>query len=199
MKTTPLVLVGVVFAAVSGLGAAEPPPERNPLARMEALRGKLGLSEEQWEKLQPLLKQEGEKVREILSDASLSQEQKRAKAKEATMEGRKQFTALLTPEQREKLAVEMKNRPGRLGGPVGDQGQRMAELKQKLELSDEQVEKLKPVLAEEGPKLRALREDKDRTPEERRAAFEASFERIASGLTDVQREKLREEMRARRP
>ena len=127
--------------------------------------------------------------------------QKRAKAKEVTAEGRKQITELLTPEQREKLAAEMKNRPGapgRPGGPGGDPGQRMAELKKKLELTDEQVEKLKPVLAEEGPKLRSLREDKDRTPEERRAAFEASFERITSGMTDVQRERMRAEMRARR-
>jgi hypothetical protein len=74
----------------------------------------------------------------------------------------------------------------------------MAELKEKLGLSEEQVAKLKPVLAEEGPKLRALKEDKSLAPEERKAAFEASFERISAELTAPQREKMREEMRARR-
>lgn len=159
------------------------------------MRERLALSDQQWEKLQPLLKQEGDKVREILTDTTLSAEQKRAKAKEVTAGGREQIKQLLTPEQRQKLAVEMKNRQG---APAGDGAQRMAELKEKLELAEEQVGKLKPLLAEEGPKLRALREDKNLAPEERRATFEASFERLAAELTAPQREKLREEMRARR-
>ena len=159
------------------------------------MRERLALSDQQWEKLQPLLKNEGDKVRAILADGSLSPEQKRAKAKEVTAGGREQIKELLTPEQRQKLAAEMKSR---LGAPGGDGAQRMAELNEKLGLTEEQVVKLKPLLAEEGPKLRALREDKSLAPEERRASFEASFERVAAELTAPQREKLREEMRARR-
>jgi F0F1-type ATP synthase delta subunit len=74
----------------------------------------------------------------------------------------------------------------------------MAELKEKLGLTEEQVTKIKPILAEEAPKLKALRDDKSLAPAERKAAFEASFERVAAELNDAQREKMREEMRARR-
>ena len=197
MKPSLFLAVNVLVAAVSGVGAAEPvpSPDNSPLAKMEAMRERLALSDQQWEKLQPLLKQEGEKVREILADASLSPEQKRAKAKELTAGGREQIKELLTPEQRQKLAAEMKSRPG---APGGDGAQRMAELKEKLGLSEEQVNKLKPILTAEAPKLRALREDKSIPPAERKAAFEASFERVAAELTAPQREKLREAMQARR-
>ena len=134
-------------------------------------------------------------MREILADATLSTEQKRAKAKEVTAAGREQIKELLTPEQRQKLAEEMKSQQAASGG---DGALRMAELKEKLGLTDEQVSKLKPVLAEEAPKLKALRDDKNLSPEEKRAAFNASFERVSAELTPPQREKMREEMRARR-
>jgi hypothetical protein len=74
----------------------------------------------------------------------------------------------------------------------------MAQLKEKLGLTDEQVAKMKPIMAEEGPKLRALRDDKSLSREARQAAFEQSFEKIAAELTPSQREQLREEMRAPR-
>jgi Spy/CpxP family protein refolding chaperone len=199
MKTRFLFSLSALALAASIAGAAEPTPDRGPLARMEAMRERLALSDQQWAALQPLLKQEGDRVREILADTTLSTEEKRAKAREATAAGREQIKELLTPEQRQKLAEEMKNRPGAPGGgPAGGAAQKMAELKEKLGLSDEQVAKLKPVLAEEGPKLRALKENQGLAPEERKAAFEASFERIAAELTAPQREKMREEIRARR-
>lgn len=197
MKTLSLFAVSALVVAISGAGAgaAEPAPDRSPLARLEAMKERLALSDQQWKKLQPLLKQEGDKVREILADTTLSTEQKRAKAKEVTAGGREQIKELLTPEQRQKLAAEMKSRQG---APGGDGAQRMAELKEKLGLTEEQVAKLKPILAEEGPKLKALRDDKSLAPEERKAAFEVSFERVAAELNAPQREKMREEMRARR-
>jgi Spy/CpxP family protein refolding chaperone len=195
MKTRFFFSMSALALAFSVAGAAEPTPDKGPLARMEAMRELLALSDQQWSALQPLLKQEGDRVREILADTTLSTEEKRNKAREATAAGREQIKELLTPEQRQKLAEEMKNRPGASrGGPA----QRMAELKEKLGLSEEQVAKLKPLMAEEGPKLRALRENKSLSLEERKAAFEASFERIAAGLTSTQREKMREEMKARR-
>ncbi len=187
--------ISLLAFACHNVRAAEPAPPRGPLARMSAMRERLGLTDQQWEKLQPLLKQEGDRVRAILDDNSLSVEQKRAKAGEATAAGREQIKEILTPEQRRKLAEEMKNRPP---GSPGDVPPRVAELKEKLGLSEEQFSKVRPVLAEEGPKLKALRENQTLNPEERRAAFEASFGRIAAELTPAQAEKLREEMAARR-
>lgn len=195
MKKSVLLSVATFLFGFSALGAPEPGPARSPLARLEAMREQLGLTDSQWEKLQPLLKQEGEKVREILADTSLSVEQKKAKAREVTAAGREQIKDILTPDQRQKLGEEMRKRQE--GGPDGPL-QRLAELREKLGLTEEQMEKLKPILAEEGPKLRALRENRELSPEERKAAFEASFAKISASLTPEQTEKLREQMRPRR-
>jgi Spy/CpxP family protein refolding chaperone len=195
MKPSLALGISLLALAVHRVGAVEPTPQRGPLARMSAMRERLALTDQQWEKLEPLLKQEGDRVRAILDDASLSKEQKRAKAAEATAAGREQIKDILTPEQRQKLAEEMKNRPP---GAPGDAPPRMAELKEKLGLSEEQFAKLRPVLAEEGPKLRALRENQTLSREERRAAFESSFGRIAAELTPAQAEQLRGEMSVRR-
>lgn len=188
-------LLALAVHAGQSAGAAEPAQQRGPLARMSAMRERLGLTDQQWEKIQPLLKQEGDRVRAIIEDTSLSMEQKRAKAAEATAPGREQIKEILTPEQRRMLTEEMRNRPP---GSPGDAPPRTVELKEKLGLSEEQFAKLRPILAEEGPKLRALRENQTLNPEERKAAFEASFGRIAAELTPTQAEKLREEMTARR-
>jgi F0F1-type ATP synthase delta subunit len=155
------------------------------------MRESLGITEQQWEKLQPLLKQEGDRVREILADNTLSVEQKKEKARDATAEGREQIKEILTPEQRQKLGEEMKK-------SQGEPDRRLAELKEKLGLTEDQIGKLKPILEEEGPKLRALRENQALTPQERKDAFETSFGRIAALLEPAQAEKLREQMRARR-
>jgi Spy/CpxP family protein refolding chaperone len=195
MKTSVLLPVAALMFGLPAVAAPEAAPPKSPLARLEAMREHLKLTDSQWEKLQPLLKQEGEKVREILADSSLSVEQKKAEARDVTAAGRDQIKDILTPEQRQKLGEEMKKRQeGRGDGPL----QRLAELREKLGLTEEQLEKLKPVLEEEGPKLRALREKRELSPEERKAAFEASFGKISAMLTSEQAEKLREQMRQRR-
>jgi Spy/CpxP family protein refolding chaperone len=177
--------------AAEGAREGGPAADRSPLARLGAMRETLGITEQQWEKLQPLLKQEGDRVREILADNTLSVEQKKAKARDATAEGREQIKEILTPEQRQKLGEEMKK-------SQGEPDRRLAELKEKLGLTEDQIGKLKPILEEEGPKLRALRENQALTPQERKDAFETSFGRIAALLEPAQAEKLREQMRARR-
>lgn len=195
MKTLLLLGLSLLMLSPGPVGAAEVADERSPLARLGALRETLGITEQQWEKLQPLLKKEGDRVREILADNTLSLEQKKLKAREATGAGREQIKEILTPEQRLKLGEEMRKRQA---GLPGDAAKRLAELKEKLGLTDEQVTKLKPVFEEEGPKLRAVRENQSLTPEQRKAAFEASFARISAELNPSQVEKLREEMRSRR-
>ena len=62
--------------AAEGAREGGPAADRSPLARLGAMRETLGITEQQWEKLQPLLKQEGDRVREILADNTLSVELK---------------------------------------------------------------------------------------------------------------------------
>jgi hypothetical protein len=71
-------------------------------------------------------------------------------------------------------------------------------MKEKLGLSDAQVEKLKPILTEEGPKIKAIREDSSASPEAKQEAVKQSMERIAAELTPEQLEKFKAEAQSRK-
>jgi len=97
--------------------------------------------------------------------------------------------------------------PPQPGGPGGGRprGQRIEErlerLSKALNLTEDQKEKLKPILQDQAQQMRALREDSSLTPEQRREKarelFKAHREEIAKILTPEQREKWKE-MRERR-
>jgi len=67
------------------------------------LSQQLNLTEEQKEKLRPLLMEEGEKLRTTRLDEHLPLDQKRAKLLEIRDSYRPKIAELLTPEQQEKL------------------------------------------------------------------------------------------------
>ena len=75
-----------------------------------------------------------------------------------------------------------------------DAQQRIEALKEKLGLSEAQVEKLKPILAEEALAMKALREDSNMLPEAKRETMKQSLERISAELTPEQAEKFKEEV-----
>ncbi len=178
------------------LEAADAGAPQDPASRLAIMRDRLGLSEDQISEIRPLVEDEAARVQALRNDTSLSDAEKRLKAGEIMAAVREKVASVLTPEQKAKAAAEMRNRSGGAGG-ASDGLQRLKAMKEKLGLSDEQVEKLKPVLAEEGPKLQALREDKASTPEEKRQVQRQSMERIAAELTPEQREKMREQVKER--
>jgi len=75
-----------------------------------------------------------------------------------------------------------------------DAQQRLEALKEKLGLSEAQVEKLKPILAEEALAMKALKEDSNMLPEAKRETMKQSLERISAELTPEQAEKFKEEV-----
>lgn len=84
------------------------------------------------------------------------------------------------------------------------QGDRLRQLKEQLKLTDDQVQKLKPILKDEADKLKALREDTSLTPQDRRAKArevrEAATPKIKAVLTKEQAEeweKLRQQRQDR--
>jgi Spy/CpxP family protein refolding chaperone len=112
----------------SGDAGKNPPRERGPGGRrgpsIEMLTEQLGLTDEQKEKIAPILKEAEEQGRAIQKDASLSEDQKKEKMRANREETGKAITALLTPEQAKKFA-EMRARGPRGGGdrpPRGEKG-----------------------------------------------------------------------------
>ncbi len=123
----------LALALVAGLGlalAASAQPfgpggagrQAGPFLR--ALRGGLStldLTADQKAKIAPLLKHEAEQMKAVRDDQSLSQDQKKEKAKAIREEGQKAVAAVLTPEQAKKLA-EMRPQGPRGDRPRGEHG-----------------------------------------------------------------------------
>ena len=70
--------------------------------RLKQLSTQLNLTDEQKEKLKPMLQEEFTKVRELRQNDTLSREDKTAKLKELRADLQKKVETVLTPEQKEK-------------------------------------------------------------------------------------------------
>ena len=175
---------------------AQAPPQ--DAGRMQEMRQRLGLSDAQVDQLNALFEADGPKMKGLREDASLSDAQKREQLKSLSDVRREKIAAILTPEQRAKAAEEIKRRGGGPDGNQADGLRRLQAMKEKLGLSDAQVEKLKPILTEEGPKIKAIREDSSASPEAKQEAVKQSMQRIAAELTPEQLEKFKAEAQARK-
>jgi Spy/CpxP family protein refolding chaperone len=78
--------------------------DRSPEARLDWLNQQLNLTDEQKEKLRPILADESKQIKAVWDDTLLTQDQKHAKTKLIKESTRPQIEAVLTPEQREKFA-----------------------------------------------------------------------------------------------
>jgi Spy/CpxP family protein refolding chaperone len=178
------------FSGVAPVAAQNAKAKSEGAARLEAMREKLGLTAEQLEKIKPVMEAQASKLKTIREDGSLSEEQKREKARGESGELRKLMEELLTSEQKTKLAEMMKERGGDNGG--GGVEVRLRGMKEKLGLSDEQALKIRPILEEEAPKL------KEASPDQRKEMVRESLQRIASELTPEQRETMKELFKAKK-
>ena len=98
---------------------------------------------------------------------------------------------------------------GQMGqvGPMGRMGHRMTpdeqlqRMSERLNLTDDQKEKIKPILEDRQKQMEALRSDTSLSPEDRRAKMHSLMQethsKISAVLTEEQRQKLNE-MRPRR-
>jgi Spy/CpxP family protein refolding chaperone len=74
---------------------------------MQELVHELDLTNEQQKQLKPILQDEFKQLKTVKDDASMSPEQKKAKAAKIHAGAKSQISSILTPEQKKKLA-EMK-------------------------------------------------------------------------------------------
>jgi protein CpxP len=85
---------------------------------------RLNLTEDQKEKIRPVLQDESKQLKALHEDTSLTPEQRRAKAREIHRATREQINPILTPEQQEQLKEMHRRRPRGTGqgqGPGGPQ------------------------------------------------------------------------------
>ena len=135
-----------------------PAPSSRPAARrerMQEMARELNLTPDQIAKLQTIVREREEKLRQLRQDPSLSPEEKRLKLMTARAEIMAEVKKVLTPEQFEKWRA-------RLGPTTVGAARPLARLQQAindLNLTDEQKEQLKPLYQEQMEKLRDLYQD----------------------------------------
>jgi Spy/CpxP family protein refolding chaperone len=77
-------------------------PDRSE-QKLKRLTKKLGLTDEQKEKLRPILQDEDKQMSSLDSDTALTAQQKHKKMREIRMASKAQMDDILTPEQKEKM------------------------------------------------------------------------------------------------
>ncbi len=96
--------------------------------RIKQLTTQLSLTPEQQKKLEPILKEQSEKMRELMGKTDLTQQQRREQMTQMREKYDAKLKEILTPDQQKKYA-ELRQSPGRQGRGQGDaatpkQGQR---------------------------------------------------------------------------
>lgn len=71
--------------------------------RLKRMAKRLSLTDDQKEKVRPILQDEEKQLTNLESDGNLTPQQKRKKEREIRVSSRSQIDAILTPEQKEKL------------------------------------------------------------------------------------------------
>ena len=104
---TGLFLAGQTNAAPQTSQGHEAMGASSAEAHLQMLSEKLNLSEDQKAKLKPIFENQGQQLKTVQDDASLTPDQKAAKKKAIHEKMHDQINTVLTPEQQEKLK-EMK-------------------------------------------------------------------------------------------
>jgi Spy/CpxP family protein refolding chaperone len=93
---------------------SEPGPSAGGRGRaaefVQMLREKVGVTDEQLEKMKPIFAQQMEKLKGLKDDTSMTMEQKREKGREIMVGTIEQFKPILAPEQLTKLKEELEKR-----------------------------------------------------------------------------------------
>jgi Spy/CpxP family protein refolding chaperone len=101
-----LALTGVrMFAQTDSTSASDPAMKAKVQQRLQRMSSELNLTDEQKQKIQPILQSELQQAKSVKDDTSLSPDQKKAKMTDIRQSMRSEIAPILTPEQKVKLAA----------------------------------------------------------------------------------------------
>ena len=123
--------------------------------RMQQTAKELNLTADQKEKLQAIIRSQGEKLRDLRQDTSLSPEEKKTKFKAIRDSLTAEVKKVLTPEQFEKWQARQDSTDPSPLRPMA----KVQEAIKDLNLTDTQKEQLKPIYEAQMEKLRDLYTD----------------------------------------
>jgi periplasmic protein CpxP/Spy len=163
------------------------PPSGGPGAwreRMEQTARELNLTDDQKQKLQTIIRERLEKLRDMRQDNTLSREEKLEKFKAMREEITGEVKNVLSPEQFEKWKAKQGQLLGGAAGPGGPAA-RLQQAIEELKLTDAQKEQLKPLYQEQMEKLRDLRQDASLTMAQKLEKLQTIQQDIAPKLKKV--------------
>lgn len=93
------------LVAQAQTSAVDPETQAKVQAKLQHISSELNLTDAQKQQLKPMLQSEVQQLKAVKDDASLSPDQKQAKAQEIRQSFKSQIGNVLTPEQQKKLAA----------------------------------------------------------------------------------------------
>lgn len=200
-----IMLAAALLLTVSHISA------QSPSGRIEMLKKQLNLSEVQTGSIQKILENSRQQMNQLREDNKNNPEALQKAEADLRDQEQLQIQNILTDEQKATFAEVMEKQQLEQRAPRGGFGEeRLEMLKKELALTDEQVTKIQPVIAEYGEKIRSMRQPGQRPSrddrEKMRALMTKQDEAIAKHLTAEQQatfkkmnEAQRNERRAQRP
>lgn len=160
---------------------------------------KINLSDDQKTQLKAINEDYHKQLTALQSNNSISLGDYKTKLADLRKSHREQLNGIYTPEQKKMLAERRQSMQKRMH----DMGARsLDKMKQNLNLSDDQVAKIKAQREELGSKMKAIRQNTDLLPEQKREQAKQLFaqqkEQLKSVLTADQLSKL-DSLRQHRP
>lgn len=111
--------LGFTAPAIHAEDDAPPPPRKERGDRVEMLKEKLGLSDDQVTQIKKIFAEEKDAIK-ALRDKDLEPKARRAEMEKIRESIKTKMDAVLTAEQKAKFEEMRKNRPKGPGGPDGD-------------------------------------------------------------------------------
>jgi Spy/CpxP family protein refolding chaperone len=153
----------------------------------------LGLTDDQKQKLQPIMREYRTGMADVMK-SSATPEEKAAKIKKLRKEAMSGVKAILTGEQYKKA-----QKAGIFDRMFGAPGMKIMRVFQQLDLTEKQKSEIKEITKAQMEKTKAIREDKSLTREQKMEKIKplrkATEEKIMNLLTSEQKAKLKELMK----
>ncbi len=165
--------------------------------RMAELSEQLNLTDEQKKAIEPVIANEIKEIRALRADSTLSREEKIEKMKAIRQTAKVEINKVLTPEQQGKWTEEKEEMKDENRENVELMiQQRMAAMSERLNLSDEQKQKIQPIVENEIKGMLATRDNEALSQEQKvekmKAIRQTAREEINKVLTPEQKAKSEE-------
>jgi Spy/CpxP family protein refolding chaperone len=165
---------------------------------MQHIASKLNLSQQQQDQLKPILEKQRQEMQAIRKDTSLTSDQKKQKFRVLHQDFQNQVNGVLTPEQQQQwqqLKAHGKQRHEHMG----------ARMAQKLNLSAQQQDQIKPLIQKQREQARAIWQDSSLTQDQKKQKMQALHQETQAQMNTIltpeqqqQMQQMRESFKQRR-